>query len=316
MPTYNILKHSDLTKRGGHRIDVFLSKVKTGDTFITTQGEATVDKKHLSALQEGMRNSGFKTTLNGKLKNRPITLKYPTDFYKTGEFGGKGQGSGTAAEDRFLGLFREELSEKMAKEKKPFIKIKVNGRIVQVADCVQPKGTPKSDFNLVDMDGKAVGFLSHKAGRGPKDFQQYGGLSHNVFTRVPAVKKFMQDAVTMFPNGLERGQSCYRPTNDKMLVTKSIFGVDAGGGQPPGLNNVDEFHQGEMKLVKQGNSYIITSLHKGLNGDIPTKNSGYECMIYARFTSDRGANIAGVFLENARVGVFPVAQAPSTCIRI
>src|SRR6056300_668433 len=131
MPTYNILKHSDLTKRGGTRVDVFLSKVKTGDTFVTTQGEATVDKMHLQTLTEGMKKSGFKTTLNGKLKNRPITLKYPSDFYKTGEFGGKGQGSGTAAEDRFLALFREELSEKMAKEKKPFINIKVNGRIVQ-----------------------------------------------------------------------------------------------------------------------------------------------------------------------------------------
>ena len=45
MPTFNPLKHSDLTKRGGHRIDVFLSKVKHGDTFITNKGEATVDKK-------------------------------------------------------------------------------------------------------------------------------------------------------------------------------------------------------------------------------------------------------------------------------
>ena len=81
-------------------------------------------------------------------------------------------------------------------------------------------------------------------------------------------------------------------------------------------DNVDEFHQGEMKLVKSGRNYKITSGHPGTNGDLPRAGTGYECYYYARFTSDRGANIANVFLGNARVGVFPRGTIPRTCIEI
>lgn len=315
MANYNILKHSDLTKRGGDRVDVFLAKVENGEAFMTKKGDVVISKTHLPMLKEGMKKSGFKTELSGKIKSRKVTLNYPTDFYKSAEFGGKGAGSGTAAEDAYMAAFVKEIENVLVKTKKSYIPLRINGRTVKLAGIYQPKGTPKSDFNLTDPQGNDVGFLSHKAGSKPTDFQQYGGLSDRVFANDKEVKSFMKDCIEMFPNGLGKGQSVYRKVKGRKLQLQSIFGTSYGSGGP-GLNNVDEFHQGHMKLTKSGNNYTITSGHKGTNGDIPSKNSGYECILYARYTGDRGANIAGMFLENARVGVFPAAKAAKTAIEI
>ena len=43
--TFNPLKLSDLTKRGGDRIDVFTSKIDNGEPFLTPRGEVILDKK-------------------------------------------------------------------------------------------------------------------------------------------------------------------------------------------------------------------------------------------------------------------------------
>ena len=36
---YSILKHNDLTRRGGSRVDVFLKKIKDKEGFLTKKGE-------------------------------------------------------------------------------------------------------------------------------------------------------------------------------------------------------------------------------------------------------------------------------------
>jgi len=314
MAKFADLKHGDLRKRGGDRLKVFLEKVKTGEAFLTKKGEVILDKSQLKLLESTMDTAGFNAIMTGKKGSQKIELKYPADFYKSPEFGGKGIGFGTQAEDRFLALFRKEIEKALLKGTKPYFNLRIAGRTVKVADIYQPKGTPKSDFNLVDHEGNDVGFLSHKAGSKPSDFQQYGGLSHSTFAANQEVKQFMLDAAKMFPNGLKRGESIMRRCKNKSVQYKSIYGVDYG--KKPGKDNVDEFHQGEMKLVKSGSNYKITSGHPGTNGDLPRAGSGYECYYYARFTSDRGANIANVFLGNARVGVFPRGTIPRTCIEI
>jgi len=91
----------------------------------------------------------------------------------------------------------------------------------------------------------------------------------------------------------------------------SVYGTAFGG--EPAAENVDEFHQGTLKLKKlAGNAtYEIISSHKGSNGSI-LDSGGYEPIYYARYTGDRGARVAGEFIENARIGVFPAAKAAKT----
>lgn len=318
MSNFNILKHNDLTKRGGDRLTVFLDKIKSGNEFVTTKGIAVLDKGQYTLLKSAMGVNGFSAELKGKVKGKSVVLKYPSDFYKTPEFGGKGGGSGTAAEDKYLTSFRESLMAVLKKEKKPFIRLKLAGkRIVNCADVGKTDRTgmrfdPKSDFSILDENGKEVGWLSHKAGSKASHFQQYGGLSDSAFTNNAEVKKFMKDCVARYPKGLPSGVSLYRFVKDKKVIHMSVYGVDYG--KTASLQNVDEFHQGEVEVVKSGSTYILKSTHKGINGDIP--DGEYQAIYFARYTSDRGARVAGEFLPNARVGVFPFGKIANTSVKI
>lgn len=316
MANYNILQHNDLTKRGGERLNVFKEKIKNGDKFITIAGEAVLDKKQAFSL-DAMNVSGFSGVFTGKVGGKKVAIEYPKGFYKTPEFGGKGAGSGTAAEDRYLTEFRNAIQKEMIERKKNYLLVKINGRTIHVSDIISTpqttKRAPKADFSLLDENGKQVGWISHKAGSKPTDFQQYGGLSDDAFTSNTEVKKFMTDLIKLYPKGLAKGVSVMRKCKNKDVILKSVFGTDYG--KAPGIQNVDEFHQGSMKLAKSGQSYTIVSTHKGTNGEIPS-GGGYDCIYFARYTSDRGANVAGKFIANARLGVFPSGKTVSTTVEI
>jgi hypothetical protein len=316
---YNQLQHNDLIKRGPARLDTFIDMIKEGKMFLTIFGLVKLDPiADLKPLRETMLKSGYSSKFSGKKESgQKIELQYPKDFLKSPEFGGKGAGSGTAAEDRHLTIFKKELQTILEKEKSSFIELKIGKRTVKCSDIIStPKGLsrrdPKADFIILDYEGNHVGFISHKDGTLPTHFQQYGGLSDTAFN-VPEVKKFMQELTRLYPSGLVSGVSVMRKVTSVDVIMKSIYGIDFGG--KPGIQNVDEFHQGTMKLTKTGKQYTITSSHKGINGDkIDTR--GYEPIFYARYTSDRGANIADAFIGKARVGVFPAAKAAATAIEI
>lgn len=329
MTTYNQLKHNDLIKRGNtSRLENFIDMLKTAKLFLTTKGMVKLDKVQRTdkgeriepdALFGLMQKNGFSMQFRGNSeKGSPVLLQYPKDFFKTPEFGGKGAGSGTAAEDRYLKLFRQEIQNLLQKIQKPYFNLSIGKRVVRCADCITtPKGLakrdPKADFIIIDEVGNYVAYISHKAGKKPTDFQQYGGLSDSAFSTDPDVKKFIQDVLKFYPKGLVPGISVMRKVKSKSVTMKSIYGVEYGG--KPGIQNVDEFHQGEMLLKKMGANYYIDSTHKGMNGD-DLMTAGYEAIYFARYTGDRGANIAGMFLEKARVGVFPAGKAVKTTIEI
>lgn len=317
---YVALKHSDLTKRGGARTQVFIQKVKDGEPFMTNKGAVVIDKSELPNIEKGMGTRGYRDNLKAKTTdNKPTSVSYSREFLKTPEFGGKGAGFGTAAEDAHLAAFVKELEAAFVAENQPIINLVINGRTVECAGIISTpqrgRRAPKSDFSIINSKKEEVAFLSHKAGRKPSDFQQYGGLSADAFSGNEEVIQFMKDLKAKFPDGLDRGQSAFRLVQDQSVINMSVYGVDYGG--VPGHENVDEFHQGFMKLKKKpGNAtYEITSTHKGQNGG-NIEGTGYEAIYYARYTGDRGANVAGEFINNARIGVFPRANAARTATEI
>ena len=108
---YIDLKHSDLTKRGGARTQVFVQKVKDGEPFLTKKGAVVLDRGHLDDIEKGMEKRGYRDIFTGTdTKNkRPVRVNYSKEFLKTPEFGGKGAGAGTAAEDAYLKNFTKLL---------------------------------------------------------------------------------------------------------------------------------------------------------------------------------------------------------------
>lgn len=308
MASYNELKLSDITRRG--RDPIVVDKIQNGKGFLAKKGEFFADKNDRGAQELAATISnpprGYKVKVKGKLNGRNAELTFPNDFLKDASLGGKGAGSGTAAEDAALTAFRLELEKCLEHENQAEIKIKVGGRVVEVSGIESTPGTPKSDFHLVNAMGQEVAWLSHKDGTKASQFQQYGGLTadwNKHYSNNKDVEAFIKQVQELKPDGLQRGDSYWRYVKDKKVAQLTIWGPDFGKGR--GRNNVDEFHQGTMKLKKSGSVYEITSVHKEINGAVASKSgSGNYTPIYvARFTSDRGFNKGGG-IKNARVGVF------------
>ena len=254
--TFLQLQHNDLMKRGGYRLGVFTDKVKDKEYFATKKGAVMITSPSYKQLEAEMPVKGYSTTMKGKTdKGRSITLKYPHDFFKTPEFGGKGSGSGTAAEDRELKGLRNEMEAAMKRDGISVLPMMVGRKKVMAVGVETTPGVPKSDFHLVDAAGNEIAWISHKDGSTSKDFQQYGGLTNRVFKNNSAVKDFMNALLKKYPDGMQRGKSAYRTVKDKKLINQSVWGVDFGKAR--GRDNVDEFHQGPMKIKKRGKLYYI-----------------------------------------------------------
>lgn len=309
MSTWATLQHNDLTKRGGDRLEVFFDKIRDGDEFLTKKGLVKIDKEEVNRLELEMPQRGYSTTI----KAGSNTLNYPKDFFKTPEFGGKGKGAGTAAEDRYLGAFEKEIERVLTETGMPYLDLRIGKRTVRCSGIRSTAQTgrraPKADFSIFDTNGDAVAWISHKAGRTGADFQQYGGLTDSIYNNIGEVQKFASDAKAKFPDGFKSGNTVYRKVEDEKVLGIAIYGLEYGNSKRS-KENVDEFHQGPMKLKKVGKVWEIISNHKGFNGDIPT--GSHEAYYVARYTS----NVKYLGIPNARVGVFPKGKIPRTAEEI
>lgn len=309
---YKQLGHNDLTKNPT-RIEIFLQKIKDSSPFVTTKGSFVIDKSEFESLATDMLKKGLNRPIKGKINGASTSVRYPSEFFKTSEFGGKGIGSGTAAEDAELVSMKKKLQEVFDAEGASVITLKIGKRTVECASVISTPNpgsrAPKSDFSIIDPKGNQVGWISHKAGNKASSFQQYGGLADKAFSNNAEVKKFMNDVLGhVGKRGLVSGESYYRPVHDKDIITMSIYGTDYG--KSAGINNVDEFHLGTIKFVKEKKGvYSLTSLHKDVNGDIPSGD--FACIYFIRYNA-RNATAAGITINYSRVGVFANAKKAST----
>ncbi len=296
------MQHSDFTKylkRGNSkRFDIFLDKIKNKKEFLTTKGDVIIKGPPLD------REEFAKDRFTREFDTNRGKVFYPGDFYKTPEFGGKGKDSQVAAENKALNFFRKELDKAMSENEGGAIELIIGGRVVRCTGIDQPKGTPKADFYIIDDMGDQVAWISHKAGSKSSDFQQYGGLTDKgtggVFQRNKQVLAFVEKIKELYPEGMKSGNSVFRKIkmngDGKDIALRSIYGIDYGKAR--GLNNIDEFHQGDMKLKKKGKYYMIKSAHSAENGFIPKDD--YRCILYARYTQ----NMHHFGIRDCRTGIF------------
>lgn len=322
MATFNPLSISDLRKDQNRGL-AFINKVKQGDVFSTvSKGEVIIPKDQLNLVEF------FMTVDNGYPKpgtSTPVMtskgeLTIPKDFLKTGEFGGRGAGSGTSAETMAMNYFNDNLNAILTRLKTSYINLRINGRTVKCAAMVKTEGKyqgrePKSDMTIVDNKGVPVAFISHKAGRSAKDYQQYGGLSYAQYQSNRDIQGFMDKVIEMTGGELSTGQSYYRPIKDNKLIREAMYGPEYSR-HTPSISNVDEFHLGNMDLRGSGKGpYRIESVHKGTNGEVP--GGEFQAVFFARFQGSRGdARAGGRVLKKARVGIFPLAKISGTSVKV
>tara|TARA_E500000318_G_scaffold67110_2_gene61927 strand:+ start:171 stop:1175 length:1005 start_codon:yes stop_codon:yes gene_type:complete len=309
---YKVLSHSDLTKRPD-RVKTFLDKVKNKKPFMVAGGSFIIDPKQYKEISKDFTKRGNRFTVTGKLNNKNATLTYPSDFYKSPDLGGVPVGKSTAAENKELARFKKELQAAKEKDGVFVIELDIGGRTVECADIISTpqagsRFAPKADFSIVDSTNNQVAWISHKAGRSAKDFQQYGGLSkkgtNGRLERNAEVGVFIDDLLNELADqdgALVSGDGFHRAVQSKEVINVSMYGYNFG--KKRGINNVDEFHLGNMRLKGSRGKYRIDSLHKGINGDIP--KGKFKATYYCRFYNRNDSLIHGRIISNSRIGVFP-----------
>jgi len=285
-----------------YRPEVFIKKIKTKSPFEITGGK----KVTLIAPKnyEKILRSGTAVQLNElRFASTSGTAYKLSDFVKTPEFGGKGEGASTAKEDAALMSLREQIKAAKKKERSATINIRIGTKVYKVADAESTPGTPKSDFHLLDNAGKEVAWISHKDGSQPNDFQQWGGMTEDGEPKIfahPETQKFIKDMLKLYPKGLPSATTVARKIKSQALKNMAVYGNEYGGDFS--RQNVTLMLQGSVQLSKNGSSYKITATHTHVNGE--DMKGGYEPVFMAIYKGDR--NNFG--LKGTRVGISPLAS--------
>ena len=95
-----------------------------------------------------------------------------------------------------------------------FVNLKIGKNFYQVVVNVESTpGTPKSDFHFRDVNGKMVGFVSHKDGASATAIQQWGGITQNsadepMLAAHPETQAFVATCQSKFGNQMPTCNNC------------------------------------------------------------------------------------------------------------
>lgn len=313
------LSLAEIKKRPG-RIETLLSKLVDGTPFELVGSKKFIanslrvyNKNALTAFTPKKKNDAdFKSALEFLSKKATSSEKIfisdgkkeqpLSSLIKNHEFGGKGEGGSLKSEDAAIRQTREAIEEAIKENKGP-IKIVCGNKIYEnIIGVEKTNGTPKSDFHLINSDGQAVIWISHKDGSRSKDFQQWGGISERKEFKIfnhKETQKFIDDLKRVYPQGLPPATTVYRHIKDENLKMLSVYGNEYGSKL--GEQNVSILLQGPVSLKKNGNNYMLDSNHVHYNGD-SVDGEGYDPVLMAIYKGDRSD--AGV--KGTRIVISPV----------
>lgn len=287
------------------RVEIFLKKYKNKDKFQLSTGkmvEFVPNKEIIEAVEKG----------DVKTLNRYGLLDIDGNQYafgkleKTAEFGGKGAGFGTTKEDFELTRLQKQIEEIKKETASATVDFKIANKVYKAAGAASTYGTPKSDFHLVDNDGKEIVWISHKDGRTPKDFQQWGGMTERGIQNNAEVQDFIKTVHEKFGSQIPRATTVARKIKNKDLKNRSVYGINYGSQL--GQQNVSILIQGPVKVIKKGRYYEFSSNHIHFNGDSIT--GGFQPVLMAMYKGDRnqfgvrGARFAIQPLESRKITEF------------
>jgi hypothetical protein len=295
------LSPSELAKR--NNFNIFLNRIRIGKDFILSESNGTKVKLDKSILKELTTLSHFERFKSGRSIMLPtISGQYIslTQIFKDSEFSGRTQAT-TAQEDAQIVRINQQLNVIFDKLGTEIIPLKVGATTYQVGLCESTPGTPKCDFHFRGVSGY-VGHVSHKAGDGPKAFQQWSGTSQRVEPLIynhPETQAFINTLKEMFANGMPAATTVGRKIQDENLKKMAVYGSGYGGVK--GENNVDVTMQGILNIQSRGRYYELTcSGHKLNNGDRISGN--YEPVFLGVYKGDRSDH----GIKGARVIIQPI----------
>lgn len=298
------LSSSELLKPGReYRALVLVKKIENKEPITLNNGTKVVIKKSQQIIDILKDKNHTSQQLNKLIfldtNNNQIKL---TDIQKTAEFGGKGERSTVEKEDMALKELNDQINLIKLKNKIGYVKIQIKNKVYDVDFAQSTPGTPKSDFHLIDLNGKECIWISHKDGKSARDFQQWGGISQKKELKIfnsHETQKFISDLKSQYPNGLPNATSLYRKITDDRIKMMSIYGNEYGNSY--GRQNVSIVMQGPIKLVQKQNAYVMTANHVHYNGE--KIDGDFEPVFLAVYKGDRSdAGILGTRITISPIG--------------
>ena len=295
------LSPKELAKR--NNFTLFVNRIKTNGYFTINEGngqKVQITQKfayELNSLQDLNKfkdNRGSVLLPTGTTGNGIIRL---SQLYKDDAFVTRTQN--TRAGERYeITQTRNQLEKIKQKIGSDFVRLKIGKNNYLVSNVESTPGTPKSDMNFIDNQGRRVGFVSLKQGATANAVQQWGGISPRAGGSIASnleVQSFVQKVRELFPDGINPATTVAREIQSSQLKNLGIYGNAYGGGF--NINNVDVLLQGSVRI----NS--INSTDYQLTGSAMTHSNGdtlpplYQPALMAIYKGDR--NDYGI--KNARL---------------
>tara|TARA_R100000734_G_C3297713_1_gene88722 strand:+ start:104 stop:1042 length:939 start_codon:yes stop_codon:yes gene_type:complete len=295
------LSPAELRKR--NNFTLFVNRIKTNGYFTINESNGQrvqITQRFGYQLQsiddlEKFRDSRGSIILpTGATGNSSIRL---SQLYKDASFVTRTQNT-TAGERYEITQTRNQLEKIKQKIGSDFVRLKIGRNNYLVSNVESTPGTPKSDMNFIDNQGRRVGFVSLKQGATANAVQQWGGISPRAGGSIASnleVQSFVQKVRELFPDGINPATTVAREIQSSQLKNLGIYGNAYGGGF--NINNVDVLLQGSVRI----NS--INSTDYQLTGSAMTHSNGdtlpplYQPALMAIYKGDR--NDYGI--KNARL---------------
>lgn len=228
-------------------------KISTGNILKTSEFGG-IDSK--SSTKKGNIEWGQISLIKEEQKLSSYILNNPT--------------ASESGERDFINDFNKMICDIVKKENKLTygIDIKIGQDVFKnIVGVNKVSGTPKSDLTLVSYkNGKLVNevHISHKKGSRAKDFGQWSGMSSKAGTIISndsevlyfieKVKKYTTDNPKWH---MQTGFTIAKKIENNLLSCRATYGPNYNSNK--GENNVHAILQGDPKLKKQGELYLLES---------------------------------------------------------
>lgn len=295
------LSIKELSKRNNFYI--FTKRISIGQGFYVVGQDKLIFLdpsilNNLESLEDLEKYNNGRSIVLPTINNSKIKL---SSLYKDSEFSNRTQDT-TMQQDIQVKSIANQIENIKNSTGKKFVKIRIGNNYYDTVSVIDSPFGCKSDFNFIDTDGNYVGFVSHKHGNSPKDFQQWSGTSkrfQEIIFNHPETQSFIKELVDRFDSGLPSTSSVARKIIDEKLKMMACFGIDYG--KELGLNNVNAIMQGSLLLKNQGDCYLLKGSHNVIqNGILP--DYSYEPVFIAVHKKDRSDH----GIKDARVTINPI----------
>ena len=295
------LSPAELRKR--NNFTLFVNRIKTNGYFTINESNGQrvqitqrfgYQLQSINDLEKFRDSRGSIILPTGATGSSSIRL---SQLYKDASFVTRTQNT-TAGERYEITQTRNQLEKIKQKIGSDFVRLKIGKNNYLVSNVESTPGTPKSDMNFIDNQGRRVGFVSLKQGATANAVQQWGGISPRAGGSIASnleVQSFVQKVRELFPDGINPATTVAREIQSSQLKNLGIYGNAYGGGF--NINNVDVLLQGSVRI----NS--INSTDYQLTGSAMTHSNGdtlpplYQPALMAIYKGDR--NDYGI--KNARL---------------